>query len=203
MRHESNTSKLFGQRVSFLRKKRKITQAKLAAEAGIDYRHYQDIEAGKVNISLQTIESIASVLSVRSCYLLSSEVKTRLNDLDIYCPADILDKLNCGVHVCDADGTVCYDSTSNGNVKPISATDKVGNLEEDIKLWHFPRHAEERDRLKYLFFNTVAGRSMPAVFHSVIESPTGSPASVSMHYNPIIGVDSRVLGYVLVTVPRA
>ncbi len=52
-----------GKALQWLRKSRSITQYQLASLAQIDYRHYQNIESGRVEIKLETLSRICSSLS--------------------------------------------------------------------------------------------------------------------------------------------
>lgn len=52
------------------RKAKGLRQIDLAEKSGVAYRHLQDIEAGKVNISLDTLFRIAHNLDVPPDYLL-------------------------------------------------------------------------------------------------------------------------------------
>lgn len=59
-----------------LRKHRKdlaLTQVKFAAEAGIDYRHYQELEAGRVDPKISTIWKISSAFDLQISALLPSK----------------------------------------------------------------------------------------------------------------------------------
>jgi len=59
-----NISKLFGKRVRELRKKRKLSQERLAEEAGLDRSFMSGIERGVENPTLYTIQAIADGLGV-------------------------------------------------------------------------------------------------------------------------------------------
>ena len=45
------------------RKRAGLRQVEVEAKAGVAYRHYQDIEAGKVNVSLDTLCRLASAFN--------------------------------------------------------------------------------------------------------------------------------------------
>lgn len=55
----------FGQKVRKLRKKKDLTQERLAELTGIDYSYLNLIENGKRNPSLKVIAKLARVLGVR------------------------------------------------------------------------------------------------------------------------------------------
>ncbi|WP_189243672.1 helix-turn-helix domain-containing protein [Planobispora rosea] len=54
----------FGRRLRALREEAKLTQAAVAAAAGLDRSFYVGVEAGKRNISLDNVFAIADALGV-------------------------------------------------------------------------------------------------------------------------------------------
>ncbi len=65
-----NLSVLIGNRIKELRKAQGLRQEDMA-RFGISYKYYQRIEAGKVNITLKTLEKIAEALGVNVAELLA------------------------------------------------------------------------------------------------------------------------------------
>ena len=61
---------LFAQRLKALRKEKKRTQKEMALFLEKTERHYQDIEAGKVNIPSLMLLHLADYFSVSTDYLL-------------------------------------------------------------------------------------------------------------------------------------
>jgi transcriptional regulator with XRE-family HTH domain len=59
----SNLAKLIGNRIKEMRKRKGLRQEDME-NFGLNYRYYQDIEAGKANLTLATIAKIASALDV-------------------------------------------------------------------------------------------------------------------------------------------
>lgn len=53
---------VLGNNLRRLRKERGWTQEELAARAGLDERHYQDVEAGKVDIGVKLLGKIHRAL---------------------------------------------------------------------------------------------------------------------------------------------
>lgn len=53
-----------GRAIASARRTAGLTQEELAAETGIDYKRLQKIEAGSVNVTVRTLDRIASVLGV-------------------------------------------------------------------------------------------------------------------------------------------
>lgn len=60
----------FGKRMRSLREGKKISQEKLAEQAGLDRTYISSVERGKRNISLVNIELIAKALGVKPAKLL-------------------------------------------------------------------------------------------------------------------------------------
>jgi len=60
----------FGRAVIRLRKRRKISQEKLAQLAGINRTYMGDVERGERNLALQNMEKIANALGVKLSQLI-------------------------------------------------------------------------------------------------------------------------------------
>jgi transcriptional regulator with XRE-family HTH domain len=56
--------RLIGRRIAALRIQRGVTQEALAEQSDVDARYIQRIEAGEVNLTLETLVRIANVLRV-------------------------------------------------------------------------------------------------------------------------------------------
>jgi transcriptional regulator with XRE-family HTH domain len=65
-----NLAALIGNRIKELRKARNLRQEDMA-RFGLSYKYYQRIEAGKVNMTLKTLEKIAGALGVDAAELLA------------------------------------------------------------------------------------------------------------------------------------
>lgn len=59
-----------GRNLSALRKERSILQSEASSRSGISYRYYQNIEAGRANITLSTFFKLTKLLEVDPCDLL-------------------------------------------------------------------------------------------------------------------------------------
>jgi transcriptional regulator with XRE-family HTH domain len=68
-----DTKELLGERVRELRKKRKLTQEKLAELAGVDISYLGNIERGTENPTVATLDKLAAALSVRLSQILTFE----------------------------------------------------------------------------------------------------------------------------------
>lgn len=68
---ESETGRRMIERLRELRARAGITQEKLAEKAGLRYKHYQAVEAGrKPDIRLSTVERIAKAFGIEAWELL-------------------------------------------------------------------------------------------------------------------------------------
>jgi len=65
--------KAFGERVRELRKEKGYTMEDFAGLAGIDYRQLSNIERGKVNTTISSIQVIAKALNVSMSELIQME----------------------------------------------------------------------------------------------------------------------------------
>ena len=59
----SNLAKSIGNRIRKIREEKGLRQEDME-NFGLNYRYYQDIEAGKANLTLATIEKIADALDI-------------------------------------------------------------------------------------------------------------------------------------------
>ena len=66
---------LFGQNVRFRRQSLGFTQAELAARADIDRAYISNIEQGRKNISLTTLQKLADSLEVEPAQLLFADTE--------------------------------------------------------------------------------------------------------------------------------
>jgi len=65
-----NYLKKLGEKIKLLRKSNGLSQQKLAAKAGFDYRYVGFLEQARINPTIKTLEKIAKALSVHVCELL-------------------------------------------------------------------------------------------------------------------------------------
>lgn len=61
---ESDFRKRFGRRLAAVRRVRGVSQERFAYESGLARSHVSGIERGKINVSLSTIETIATTLRI-------------------------------------------------------------------------------------------------------------------------------------------
>jgi transcriptional regulator with XRE-family HTH domain len=72
MQRREEILRKFGKQVALLRKQKKLSVRELALAADLDYTRVQRIEAGKVNLLVTTIMSLAKGLDVSPDHLLRS-----------------------------------------------------------------------------------------------------------------------------------
>ena len=68
-----NTKELVGRRLRELRKKRRLTQERLAEKASVDLKYLGSIERGSENPTIGTLEKLATALSVMVSQMLEFE----------------------------------------------------------------------------------------------------------------------------------
>ena len=71
--------KLVGSKIKQLRKEKGLRQTDVADGTGISYRHYQEIESGRVNVTVSTLGRIAEFLKlpIQSFFVESAPVEQR------------------------------------------------------------------------------------------------------------------------------
>lgn len=74
-------AKKFGQRLKELRKKRFLTQDSLAEAAGLSSKHIGEIERGEVNLTIQSLDQIASALGMKVHELIQCEHEEEVDTL--------------------------------------------------------------------------------------------------------------------------
>ncbi len=65
-----NTVKNYGELIRFVRKKSKLTQAKLAAASGVGERFVRELEKGKPSCQLAKALHVAKMLGIKFEYIL-------------------------------------------------------------------------------------------------------------------------------------
>lgn len=71
----------FGQRLKELRKKQFLTQDSLAEAAGLSSKHIGEIERGEVNLTVQSLDQIASALRMKVHELIQCEHEEEVDAL--------------------------------------------------------------------------------------------------------------------------
>ena len=64
MEKQENLARFLAQRLRHVRLARGLTQKDLQ-DRGISYKYYQRIEAGRVNLTLRSVEKLAAALEIR------------------------------------------------------------------------------------------------------------------------------------------
>ena len=88
-RQQTTTNELLGQRIRALRATAGLTQQELGAQADVNYKYIGEIERGKQNPSLATLDKIASALGVKLSVMLDfgpevlgrKEIRTRIRGI--------------------------------------------------------------------------------------------------------------------------
>ena len=78
-----------GERIRYIREKKKMTQDRLAEAAGISKGFLSDVENNKRNISAQNLLQIANALGASVDYLLQGEAKTPVERAPIVIPPEL------------------------------------------------------------------------------------------------------------------
>ena len=74
-----NDLQFFSQRLKLLRKEKKLTQKEIALFLDKTERHYQDIEAGRINIASLMLLKLADYFGVSADYLLGRTENREVN----------------------------------------------------------------------------------------------------------------------------
>ncbi|HEY7490288.1 MAG TPA: helix-turn-helix transcriptional regulator, partial [Candidatus Tectomicrobia bacterium] len=78
-----------GERIRYIREKKKMTQDRLAEAAGISKGFLSDVENNKRNISAKTLLQIANALGASVDYLLQGEAKAPVERTPVVIPPEL------------------------------------------------------------------------------------------------------------------
>lgn len=197
---KKNPNKNFSKHLKQLRKNKDVTQNELSVKAKIDYRHYQDVEAGRVNITFDTIATIAAALEIKPCYLLNFESNSALSKMNIFCSVELLSRLNCGVRVCDTEGNILYCNSMLD--KKICGL--VGSEHPVvIKIWDILYENSEKLRMQKSFEIAIKNKIKNGCFHTTDLAPNNQACPVSIYWNSLEDNKNNILGFISIRVPRA
>lgn len=111
-----------------------ISQVDMASILDISYRHYQDIEAGKINLRLDTIVKISDKLDLHLCFqnnrihegMKSGEIP------DINKTGEIANQLEVGFAIFNSNKTYFYINDFLAQINGMKAEDHIGKSVYDM-----------------------------------------------------------------------
>jgi transcriptional regulator with XRE-family HTH domain len=157
-------SEIFGKNLKAIREKEGLSQKALADTSEINYRHYQEIEASRIDIKHNTAKNLARVLNIPSCYLYQANLNPILVKEDILCPIEILNHLPLGTLVFDKNGRIIY---SNKFFRENFFHRSKTELEKgEFYVWDLIHGSDEDKSVARKHFSSI-----------ISESPEPSPAS--------------------------
>jgi len=106
----------------------KISQIDMASMLEISYRHFQDIEAGKINLRLDTIVKISEKLNLHLC-IENNRIREGLPEGNL--PSlqefgNLASELEIGIAIINHDNTYFYANSFLAQINGISADDHIG-----------------------------------------------------------------------------
>lgn len=182
--------KPLGKRLSTIRKMRGLTQSGLATRAGVDYRHYQDIEAGKVNTSFKTLDNLAQALTIKTCYLLDVHNNKLLEQFNILCPMDLLSKLDLGITILDKEGTIHFQNLMQKKIMELDFTEK----KEKLKIWDLVHNHDDHQYLKKHFSYIMEEQRDLTPFSTNYKDINGAILPMTLKWNYLLGKKKEILG---------
>lgn len=177
----------------FYRKLRGLSQQKLSNKLNVNYRHLQNIEAGKVDPKLSTINGFARSFDVPACYLLENSNNHALKKLNLSCPSSILNMLNVGIQVNDTSGLVLYANKKHAETLGF----KPHELVNSKYIWDFLYDPKDKESLKTYLRYLVENRPPPTTYYAKNIRPGGDffPVKVEWDY---IYEDEKLVGFLSV-----
>lgn len=183
---------LASQKIRFFRKLKRFTQESLAEVVGINYRHLQKLESGKVDIKVETLERISEKLDVPACYLLESVPGHTLSSIQMPCPVVLLDSFPAGVAVSDLQGTLVY---CNGNMTQITGH-KKSEMIGKMKFWEVSSTQEEEQRVKAYFERLIANRPPRESFLSKFKDGSSTITQYKSDWNYLLNQSGALIGII-------
>lgn len=190
--------RLLGLKLKQLRKKLRITQVEAAAGLGMNYRHYQDIEAGKSDIKMSSLLKISAFFKVSMDELMTvdpamvskgliSQVERAFRDVADYFPS--------GAVLRDMEGRIVTVNHASANLGDRSKEELEGVHVVDIA------PPEMRDIYSLCLERERRGSFEPIVYKWVNKDQ--SIGVINYYPFPIIGPNGKPQGVVALTLPRA
>jgi transcriptional regulator with XRE-family HTH domain len=178
----SELVQVVARRIKALRQARGLTQDAVAEALGIAAKNVQRLEAGRQNLTLKTLASIADVLDVEPYELLKSGLASA-PDADMSLQRALRGLARLGHEVFAADAP-----PARGGVPVMSlqaaASRFGGSRSVDVSAWLRLKGARQ-SQLVGRFVAQVTGRSM---------APTVAPGSLALFRSPVVGpLEGRVV----------
>ena len=133
---------IIAENIKWFRKQKGLRQVDLAESSGVQYRYLQDIEAGKKNLTLETLEKIAFGLDVNVSELINLSRLIITSHLDRFIESNRqhFENFDLAVGVRDDDARIIYCNQNYCDLYEVSSDKIIGkNLQALI--------AEGRDSL--------------------------------------------------------
>lgn len=186
-------AKSFGRNLKFFRNFFRLKQTELAANSGINYRHYQDIEASKVDVKYSTALDIAKALSVPPCYLYQEYLNKNLSEASFFCESELLDQLPVGLCIFGFDGKIQY---TNSHFRRHLTYFSKSELHEHLYVWDLLAGDEEiklqaKERLGHVKTNSPT----PQFARWTYLGPQKRPIDVLISWNYIKDSRQKVTHY--------
>jgi len=183
-----------------------LTQTELAKKARLSLRHIQDIEAGKVDIRISTLEALASALNVKAYQLIcieppksiiqktlfsknyESPLKPNSTLLTPYCA---LDEMDLALQICDTEGLILYINAKASEIRG-ATRDQVA---QKYYLWDFLcTHKEKEDLKKYLKF-IIKEQPIPTPYINKNKTLRGETFFVKVDWSFLKDKKGKVKGF--------
>jgi transcriptional regulator with XRE-family HTH domain len=128
--HRADFSRIIKKRRALLG----ISQVDMASMLDISYRHYQDIETGKINLRLDTIVKISDKLDIHLC-IQNNRIHEGIKSGDIpdfHETGDIASELEVGFAILNSNKTYFYINDFLAQINGLSPENHVGKSIYDI-----------------------------------------------------------------------
>lgn len=174
-----------------LRKQQGYTQAQLAKESGLNYRHLQKIEAASSDLKLGTIFKLASTLNIPTWKLLYHSDRTEVSHSIE--KTSILNQLPTPVLLLDRYGKIVYSNSSFK--KQFLKDDDDRCLGELVSTFLF-EPVIDAEKLNFGTFNDSKLEATPEIVVSLADKD-GSPIRSTIFWNLFFDSHNKHIGFLL------
>ncbi len=194
-----NPLKKMGQTIAVARKAHGFSQAIFAEECGLNLRHYQNIEAGRVNVRLHTLLNIAQSLDLSPCQLLESDDVKFSEEYRQPIFSRLIDDLSLIVVVTDISGLVKYVNAAYERHSGNSVESVVGKKH----VWDLAADNVVKDRFRTRFLNVIKHQLHSIAFGIELESSRNQSSPVLIRFHRIRKEGEQLKGFLFGMMPTS
>ncbi len=158
---------------------------------GVSHRYFQEIESGRTDIKLSTLQKMAEKLDKPTCYFLNSPQNNPLTELGINCAREVLDILHVGVQLCDLNGRITYSNLFHRKMLGLTSQ-KIG---EGVYIWDVISDPQEGAKLKEYFMVLVETTPEPTPYYNRNKTVDGLEIPIKVDWQYLRNPQGELFGF--------